>query len=192
MSWSRSGAGPTPAPSGTSAGARRISTRRSPSAPPSSCATASWCRRARASWRTRYRRASSPSPRPRRRPCCGRWPSPEPPTDVYSAPVFKLLSTTGDQSIELQSGRALVVGRAVTSDVPIYDPTISRRHAEVALSDRGVKVKDLGSSNGTFLNGARVTEAEASSNDIVTFGKVAVKVIEVTAPQLPQVAASPA
>jgi adenylate cyclase len=107
--------------------------------------------------------------------------------------VFKLLSTTGDQSIELQSGRALVVGRAVTSDVPIYDPTISRRHAEVALSDRGVKVKDLGSSNGTFLNGARVTDAEASANDIVTFGKVAFKVIEVTAPQArPQVVAPPA
>ena len=106
--------------------------------------------------------------------------------------MFKLLSTTGDQSIELQPGRALVVGRAVTSDVPIYDPTISRRHAEVALSDRGVKVKDLGSSNGTFLNGARVTEAEASSNDIVTFGKVAFKVIEVTAPQRPQVVAPPA
>jgi adenylate cyclase len=107
--------------------------------------------------------------------------------------VFKLLSTTGDQSIELQSGRALVVGRAVTSDVPIYDPTISRRHAEVALSDRGVKVKDLGSSNGTFLNGARVTEAEASANDIVTFGKVAFKVIEVTAPAArPQVVAPPA
>jgi adenylate cyclase len=107
--------------------------------------------------------------------------------------VFKLLSTTGDQSIELQPGRALVVGRAVTSDVPIYDPTISRRHAEVALSDRGVKVKDLGSSNGTFLNGARVTEAEASANDIVTFGKVAFKVIEVTAPAArPQVVAPPA
>ena len=106
--------------------------------------------------------------------------------------MFKLLSTTGDQSIELQPGRALVVGRAVTSDVPIYDPTISRRHAEVSLSERGVKVKDLGSSNGTFLNGARVTEAEASSNDIVTFGKVAFKVIEVTAPQRPQVVAPPA
>jgi len=107
--------------------------------------------------------------------------------------VFKLLSTTGDQSIELQPGRALVVGRAVTSDVPIYDPTISRRHAEVALSDRGVKVKDLGSSNGTFLNGARVTEAEASVNDIVTFGKVAFKVIEVTPPLArPQVVAPPA
>jgi len=72
--------------------------------------------------------------------------------------VFKLLSTTGEQSIDLQPGRIVVVGRAVTSDVPIYDPTISRRHAEVSLADGGVKVKDVGSSNGTFLNGARITE----------------------------------
>src|SRR5256886_16320451 len=76
---------------------------------------------------------------------------------IFSS-VFKLLSTTGEQSIDLQPGRTIVVGRAVTSDIPIYDPTISRRHAELSLADGGVKVKDVGSSNGTFLNGARVTE----------------------------------
>ena len=98
------------------------------------------------------------------------------------APVFKLLSTTGEQSIDLQPGRNIVVGRAVTSDVPIYDPTISRRHAEVSLTDGGVKVKDAGSSNGTFLNGARITEAIAVENDVITFGKVAFRVKEVSAP----------
>ena len=92
---------------------------------------------------------------------------------VYSPTVFKLLSTSGDQSIELAPGRTLVVGRAVTSDVPIYDPTISRRHAEITLVAGGVRVKDLGSSNGTFLNGARITQADAGANDVVTFGKVA-------------------
>ncbi len=96
--------------------------------------------------------------------------------------MFKLLSTTGEQSIDLQPGRTIVVGRAVTSDVPIYDPTISRRHAEVALTDGGVKVKDAGSSNGTFLNGARITEAIAAENDVITFGKVAFRVKEVSAP----------
>jgi len=96
--------------------------------------------------------------------------------------VFKLLSTSGEQSIDLQLGRKLVVGRAVTSDVPIYDPTISRRHAEVVLTESGVRVTDLGSSNGTFLNGAKITEAEAGANDVVTFGKVAFRVKEVTAP----------
>jgi adenylate cyclase len=96
--------------------------------------------------------------------------------------VFKLLSTTGEQAIDLPPGRTVVVGRAVTSDVPIYDPTISRRHAEVSLTDGGVKVKDVGSSNGTFLNGARITDAVAGENDVIAFGKVAFRVKAVSAP----------
>lgn len=108
------------------------------------------------------------------------------------AVVFKLLSTTGEQSIDLQPGRIIIVGRAVTSDVPIYDPTISRRHAEVSLTDGGVKVKDAGSSNGTFLNGARITDAIAVENDVITFGKVAFRVKEVTTPSArPQVVPRP-
>jgi adenylate cyclase len=106
--------------------------------------------------------------------------------------VLKLISTAGDQSIDLQLGRTLVVGRAVTSDIPIYDPTISRRHAEIALTGNGVRVKDLGSSNGTFLNGAKITEAEAGANDVVTFGKVAFRVKEVSAAAArPQVVPAP-
>ena len=102
--------------------------------------------------------------------------------------MFKLLSTTGEQAIDLQPGRTIVVGRAVTSDIPIYDPTISRRHAELILTDSGVKVTDVGSSNGTFLNGARVTEAVAAENDVITFGKVAFRVKGVSAPvQRPKV-----
>ncbi len=107
--------------------------------------------------------------------------------------MFKLISTAGEQSIDLQLGRTVVVGRAVTSDIPIYDPTISRRHAEVSLTENGVLVKDLGSSNGTFLNGAKIAEAEAGPNDVVTFGKVAFRVKEVTAPApRPQVVPTPA
>src|SRR5258706_1658310 len=99
--------------------------------------------------------------------------------------MFKLISTAGEQSIDLQVARRVVVGRAVTSDIPIYDPTISRRHAEVSLGENGVLVKDLGSSNGTFLNGAKIAEAEAGPNDVVTFGKCAFLVMDVTttAPQ---------
>jgi adenylate cyclase len=96
--------------------------------------------------------------------------------------AFKLISTSGEQTIEVAPGRRIVVGRAATSDVPIYDPTISRRHAEVALANGGVQVKDLGSSNGTFVNGARVTDTVANAGDVVTFGKVAFRVREVTPP----------
>ena len=96
--------------------------------------------------------------------------------------VFKLFSTGGDQTIDVPADGALVVGRAATSDVPIYDPTISRRHAEVTMGASGVSIRDLGSSNGTFLNGSRVMEAEAVDGDVLAFGKVAFHVREVTPP----------
>src|SRR5712692_8914376 len=166
MSSSPSGAGPTPERSATWAGAPPASTPPSRSAARWCARTAWWCRPARASWPIRIRRASSRRPKTRRRRCSRRWRSPRRGGEVYSALVFKLLSTTGEQSIDLQPGRIVVVGRAVTSDVPIYDPTISRRHAEVALADGGVKVKDVGSSNGTFLNGARITEAIAAEKEV--------------------------
>ena len=98
-------------------------------------------------------------------------------------PAFKLLSTAGDQSIDLTQPRPLVVGRAVTSDVPIYDPTVSRRHAEITLTNGGVRVRDLGSSNGTFVNGTRVTQSVAADGDVITFGKVAFRVAELTTVQ---------
>ncbi|MDZ4863607.1 MAG: adenylate/guanylate cyclase domain-containing protein [Gemmatimonadota bacterium] len=86
--------------------------------------------------------------------------------------TFKLVSFTGDQDFELVPGHTYIVGRAVTSDIPIFDPTISRRHAELIVSKTEVDLKDLGSSNGTFINGSRVTEGVFAANDSVTFGKV--------------------
>jgi pSer/pThr/pTyr-binding forkhead associated (FHA) protein len=45
-----------------------------------------------------------------------------------------------------------------------------------------VRIKDLGSANGTFLNGSRITDAKAAPNDVVTFGKVAFYVKESAKP----------
>ncbi|KPJ95657.1 MAG: hypothetical protein AMS18_02515 [Gemmatimonas sp. SG8_17] len=98
---------------------------------------------------------------------------------------FKLQSTTGDKSIDLTRSRSVIVGRAVTSDLPIYDPTVSRQHAELSLTDNGLKIRDLGSSNGTFVNGTQVNESVALDGDIVTFGRVAFKVEEIAPPAPP-------
>jgi adenylate cyclase len=86
---------------------------------------------------------------------------------------LRLVSTTSDQTFELPEGRTLTVGRGLASDIAIYDPTISRRHAELTVGADGVEVKDLGSSNGTCINGARVTAGHLAPEDTVTFGKVA-------------------
>ncbi len=83
-----------------------------------------------------------------------------------------LASFTGDQDFDLVTDHVYVVGRAVASEIPIFDPTISRRHAELTVTATAVLLKDLGSSNGTFINGEKVTEGQVNPGDSVTFGKV--------------------
>jgi adenylate cyclase len=94
-------------------------------------------------------------------------------------PSFRLISSSGDQSFELPPGRSMVVGRGVATDIAIYDPTISRRHAELTARADVIEVKDLGSSNGTCINGSRVATGRLMANDSVTFGKVTYKVKEI-------------
>jgi adenylate cyclase len=109
-------------------------------------------------------------------------------------PLFSLISFGGDQRFELPVGRTLTVGRAVDCDVPVFDPTVSRHHAELTAEDDGdgVRVRDLGSSNGTSINGVRVTEGFLAANDAIAFGKMAyyLRVLEVTSEH--RVAPSPA
>jgi adenylate cyclase len=54
----------------------------------------------------------------------------------------------------------------------VLDPTVSRRHAELTVEPNGILMKDLGSSNGTFVNGARVESSLIRTGDRVVFGKI--------------------
>ncbi len=85
---------------------------------------------------------------------------------------LKLVATAGDRTLTLPSGRPLLVGRAVACDLPLNDPTVSRQHAELLLVDGQAFIRDLHSTNGTFVNGERVREALAPPGARVAFGKV--------------------
>jgi adenylate cyclase len=85
---------------------------------------------------------------------------------------FRLVSADGQLSFELRPGLPLVLGRALSSDLPVLDPTVSRRHAELMIEPSSVQIKDLGSSNGTFVNGSRVTATTLRTGDRVVFGKI--------------------
>ena len=86
--------------------------------------------------------------------------------------ALRLISPDGTQSYDLRDGVPLIVGRAPTCDLPVFDPTISRRHAELTAEGDAVRLRDLGSSNGTFINGAKVDQATIAVDDLVAFGKV--------------------
>jgi adenylate cyclase len=89
---------------------------------------------------------------------------------------IRLTAVDGDQTIDLRAGASLVVGRAPTTDAPVIDSTVSRRHAELVAVESGVEVRDLGSSNGTYVNGVRVERATVAVGDLVRFGKVGFRV----------------
>jgi adenylate cyclase len=101
---------------------------------------------------------------------------------------MKLIAADGVTSYELRDGSLQVIGRAVQCEISIVDPTISRRHAELVPDEKGLLIRDLGSSNGTFINGAKITEQRAVAGDNVTFGKLAFKLAAIAPlpPPLPQ------
>jgi adenylate cyclase len=69
---------------------------------------------------------------------------------------------------------------------------VSRHHADLVVGEGGVTVRDVGSSNGTFVNGVKVDEGFAVPGDTVTFGKVAFRLEAVAdAPPPPAPAAAP-
>lgn len=64
-----------------------------------------------------------------------------------------------------------VLGRSGDVDVPLDDAGVSRRHAEVHLSGGRARVVDLGSTNGTFVDGERVTTGELRDGSTITVGR---------------------
>lgn len=67
--------------------------------------------------------------------------------------------------------REVTIGRDPSNDLALpEDATVSRRHARISPADDGFQIVDLGSSNGTFVNGGRVTDAMLRPGDEVSIG----------------------
>ncbi len=65
------------------------------------------------------------------------------------------------------------LGRSPDNDIVVTGPQaaiVSLYHLEISLDESGSRVRDLGSTNGTFLNGDRVTEAELSAQGVIRLG----------------------
>jgi adenylate cyclase len=85
----------------------------------------------------------------------------------------------------VQIGRAaLIVGRSGAADVTLDDTSVSRHHARLQAVDGRLMVTDLGSRNGTSVNGVWVRETELTGGDIVRFGSVEGRIERPAAEQL--------
>ena len=81
-----------------------------------------------------------------------------------------VLTVPGGQRVELHEGH-YVVGRHLECDIFISDSNVSRRHAEFVCAGRDVIVRDLGSTNGTKVNGVVITGDQLLQHgDVIGFG----------------------
>lgn len=85
--------------------------------------------------------------------------------------------TAGGQikSRHLESGR-YVIGRDTRCDLRVPSPEVSRQHCEISIDRDAVRVRDLKSSNGTWVNSERVDESSLDAGDLISVGPVVVVV----------------
>ena len=91
--------------------------------------------------------------------------------------------------IEVQgSGRTLLIplgedlvhiGRGLSADLHLDESSVSRRHAILVPRPAGARILDDRSSNGTFVNGRRVQQADLSNGDVIVVGRVVLRYIEI-------------
>jgi pSer/pThr/pTyr-binding forkhead associated (FHA) protein len=93
---------------------------------------------------------------------------------------FELKLTDGPfaaRRVALPPKGELVVGRGRQTDLKIPDPQLSRRHCVFRCDGDEVTLTDLGSQNGTFVNGVAAKSAPLEAGDRVAFGATVAKLI---------------
>src|SRR5436190_10159424 len=82
----------------------------------------------------------------------------------------------------------VTVGRDAENTISIPDPAISRRHCAYSRADDGWRVRDVGSSNGTFVNGVQVQDHLLADGDRVAAGECVLLFLHGTVPDASRIA----
>ena len=79
---------------------------------------------------------------------------------------------SSDATFRLRPGAVKTVGRAPRADFVVDAALVSRLHCRLTAGDDNVEVVDLKSTNGTYVNGKRVTKAHLAHGDTLRVGRV--------------------
>jgi hypothetical protein len=82
-----------------------------------------------------------------------------------------------DKTHPLEGPGPWSIGRSAENDIVISDPNVSRKHAQLLRSENGFVVEDLGSTNGTLLDGAPIGRERIESGDELAFGGIAARFV---------------
>ncbi|MGD8439550.1 MAG: FHA domain-containing protein, partial [Holophagae bacterium] len=87
--------------------------------------------------------------------------------------MARLKLTSGDEVLERElpsDATPMTLGRANDNEWTLDDEGVSRRHAEIATTEDGYVIRDLGSSNGTWVNRTRIERHVLADGDEITIG----------------------
>jgi len=73
----------------------------------------------------------------------------------------------------LPVSKEIVVGRSSELDMVLVEDMVSRRHAKITVTGDQIFIQDLGSTNGTFVNGEKIKRARLQEGDRILIGKYA-------------------
>lgn len=93
--------------------------------------------------------------------------------------LYEMLVVNGPEAGRRYSiGGTQILGRDPSCDLTTEESSVSRRHARLSARHDGLWVEDLGSTNGTVVNGARITGHRAvATGDSICFGELQVRVV---------------
>lgn len=92
-----------------------------------------------------------------------------PAAGVAASPTHPIIDVNGEKWLLTED--VTVIGRSSKADIRVEDPGISRRHVEFRITPDGVILTDLGSTNGTFVEGHRVEAATLLDGNRITIGR---------------------
>ncbi len=99
--------------------------------------------------------------------------------------LCRVMAQDGDGKTVSFGARPLLVGADRRCDLVLDDGQVSREHAQLSVCPEGIEVRDLGSTNGTFWQGSRVSEVIVPGGSTLVFGRTQVQLIAADTPVLP-------
>jgi pSer/pThr/pTyr-binding forkhead associated (FHA) protein len=92
---------------------------------------------------------------------------------IAGADAWHLIADSGpEKGQHIPLTERTEVGRALDCDISILEPALSRKHAELWPEGDELILRDLGSANGTHVNGEKVDEVKLKDGDVLQFHKI--------------------
>jgi FHA domain len=101
------------------------------------------------------------------------------PAEPTDAGRYIEVQGTEEQLLIPLGGEVTHIGRGLAADLRLDEDSVSRRHAILVHRRSGSRILDDRSSNGTFVNGRRVTQADLHNGDVLVLGRVVLRYLEV-------------